>query len=128
MPFIVTLNSWAHVDVLIILGLGHDKYDVMEPLFNFFKHEISISFEEVFNDWDIKIYNLPEKDLVYLQSLWNKYKVLPPARSAEEALENQDKEDAYFGGLMIHVDDDSTLTLGEKETVLSMITTWTLLL
>src|SRR3989304_10327087 len=90
MPYLVTAETDAHVDIHSIIGLAEDVVQVHSLLFNFYK-DCGGSFEDDILHYIITIYKISDQDKNYIESLYKKYD-----EDIEKLLENRDLEDSLW--------------------------------
>jgi len=93
MPYLVTIETDAHVDIRSIVGLAEEPIQVHSLLYNFYK--MCGGFEESVIHYTINIYNITDDDMKYIESLYSKYE-----EQIEKMIDGYDRwglEDNLYG-------------------------------
>jgi hypothetical protein len=86
MPYLVTVETTAHVNELFILGIADDSMQVHALLYNFYK--TCGGFEESVMNFDICIHQINDVNVQYIESLYEKYEEQIQERYAVDGLED----------------------------------------
>ncbi|AYV76794.1 MAG: hypothetical protein Barrevirus1_16 [Barrevirus sp.] len=122
MPYLVTVETVAHVDIKYILGIGDESCEVYSLLYNFYK-TCGNTFEEATTYYTITVYEITEPQITYIKSMYDKYE--EQIEKITEEYDNLGLEDNLFGNFRFipfcNSEDEVIFTKAEVKRINSII-------